>query len=109
MNESSRHRERDRRRGLTQIVLAFSKPLDDSATNITHYSLSGGLTVLGASLEPVNKQAVTLTTTLQQPRTPYTVTVNGVFKRNGFHTPIAPQFDHHLHLFAEPRRRSQRP
>ena len=73
-----------------QIVLTFSKPLDDSATNTGHYALSGGLTVLGAALEPVTKATVTLTTTLQQPKTAYTVTVNGVFERGGFHTPIAP-------------------
>ena len=76
--------------GLTEVVLAFSKPLDDSATNLTYYAVSGGLTVLGAALDPLTKASVILTTTLQQPLTSYTVTVNGVFERNGFHTPIAP-------------------
>ncbi|MCX6928549.1 MAG: hypothetical protein NT154_35870 [Verrucomicrobia bacterium] len=75
---------------LTQVVLTFSKPLDDSATNTVHYALSGGLAVLGAALDPITKATVTLTTTRQQPRTPYTVTVNGVFERGGSHTPIAP-------------------
>jgi hypothetical protein len=74
----------------TQIVLAFSKPLDDSATNTSHYSITGGLSVLGVALDPITKSTVTLTTSLQRPRTPYTVTVNGVFERSGFHTPIAP-------------------
>jgi len=76
--------------GLTEVVLAFSKPLDDSATNVSHYAISGGLNVLSATLDALTKASVTLTTSLQQPKTSYTVTVNGVFERNGFHTPIAP-------------------
>jgi len=75
---------------LTQVVLTFSKPLDDSATNVGHYALSGGLVVVDASLDQLTKTTVTLTTTAQQPRAAYTVTVNGVFERSGFHTPIAP-------------------
>jgi len=74
----------------TQVVLTFSKPLDDSATNVGHYALSGGLVVVDASLDQLTKTTVTLTTTAQQPRAAYTVTVNGVFERSGFHTPIAP-------------------
>lgn len=76
--------------GLTNVVLTFSKPLDDSASNAVHYALDGGLNVLSASLDPVTKASVTLTTTIQQPKTTYTVTVNGVFERSGSHTPIAP-------------------
>lgn len=76
--------------GLTNVVLTFSKPLDDSATNASHYTIDGGITVLGAVLDPVTKSTVTLTTTPQQSNIPYTVTVNGVFERSGFKTPIAP-------------------
>ena len=71
------------------MILGFSKPLDDSATNASHYGISGGLSVLGATLDALTKPTVTLTTTTQQPKTQYTVTVNGVFERSGFHTPIA--------------------
>lgn len=76
--------------GLTNVVLTFSKPLDDSATNASHYAINSGINVLEASLDPIGKTTVTLTTTPQQPKTEYTVTVNGVFERSGFNTPIAP-------------------
>jgi lysophospholipase L1-like esterase len=75
---------------LTHVVLNFSLPLDDGATNAVHYTLNGNVAVLGAALEPLNKQTVTLTTTLQQPRTAYTATVNGVRARGGSQMPIAP-------------------
>ena len=76
--------------GLAKVVLAFSKPLDDSATNSGHYVIGGGLSVLAATLDPVGKAIVTLTTSPQQPTTSYKVTVNGLFERSGFKTPIAP-------------------
>ncbi len=76
--------------GLTNVVLTFSKPLDDSATNASHYAINSGITVLGAALDPIGKATITLTTSPQQPKTQYTVTVNGVFERSGFNTPIAP-------------------
>ena len=75
--------------GWTNVVLTFSKPLDDSATNIANYALTGGLTVQRAVLEPINKLTVTLTTTRQQAFTPYTVTVNGLRDRTPSHLPVA--------------------
>jgi hypothetical protein len=66
------------RSGLTNVVLTFSKPLEDAATNRAHYAIDGGVNVLDASLDPINRLLVTLTTTPQQPLTRHTVTVNGV-------------------------------
>ena len=68
--------------GWTNVVIQFSEPLADTATNSSCYSLDGGLRVLGAALDPVTKAAVTLTTTPQAAYTPYTVTVNNVRDRS---------------------------
>ena len=75
--------------GGTNLVLTFSKPLDETATNVAFYALNGGATVLGAVLDPLNKNAVTLLTSLLQPLTPYILTINGVVDRAN-RTPIAP-------------------
>ena len=75
--------------GATNVVLDFSEPLDDDATNTAHYAFTGGLTVLAAAVDPVTKTHVTLTTSTQTMATAYTVTVNGVRDRTANHTPIA--------------------
>jgi len=75
---------------LTSVILSFSKALDDSATNITLYALDGGVTVVGAALDPLNKLSVTLTTSPLTPTTVYTVTVNGVKDRTPAQLTIAP-------------------
>jgi hypothetical protein len=65
---------------LTQIVVNFSKPLDSvTADNIANYSLSGGVSVIGAAINPSNASQVTLTTGSGLSfGTVYTLTVNGV-------------------------------
>ena len=75
--------------GLTNVVLTFSKALEDAATNPSHYALDGGLSVLNATLDPATRLAVTLTTTAQHPLTNYTVTVNGVRDATPAHLTIA--------------------
>jgi hypothetical protein len=61
-----------------QVDLLFSKSISATgATNTSNYSLSGGLSVLSASLSGDHK-TVTLTTSQQQPATNYTVTINNV-------------------------------
>ena len=67
--------------GLTNVVLTFSKALEDGATNISHYALNGGVNVVKASLDPATRVTVTLTTTTQQRLTTYTVTASGVRDR----------------------------
>ncbi|HRZ92963.1 MAG TPA: hypothetical protein P5022_08655, partial [Candidatus Paceibacterota bacterium] len=74
--------------GWTNIILTFSKALDDSAADAAHYSLDGGVDVLSATLDPVSKLVVTLTTSPQQPSTAYTVTVNDLRDRTPAHLPL---------------------
>ena len=76
--------------GGSSATLTFSKPVAESATNLANYALSGGVRVLGATLDPLNKSVVTLTTSPQLPSTLYTVTVNGVTDRMSPPNPIAP-------------------
>jgi hypothetical protein len=76
--------------GLTNVVLTFSKVLEGAATNISHYAINGGVSVLGATLDPKNRLTLTLTTSIQQPLKSYTVTVNGVRDGTPAHLTIAP-------------------
>ncbi|MCX6923022.1 MAG: SGNH/GDSL hydrolase family protein, partial [Verrucomicrobia bacterium] len=76
--------------GLTNILVTFSKPVADDATNVANFAVSGGVTVLGAVLDPVTKRDVTLTTSLQGASGQYTLTVNGVHDRTTNQTPIVP-------------------
>lgn len=64
--------------GLTNIIVTFSKPVGNSATNLGNYHLSGGLTVLDASLDFNSRRKVTLTSSLQLPDTSYTLSVSNV-------------------------------
>src|SRR6266699_1090379 len=64
--------------GWTNVIVTFSKPVADGATNVSNYSLSGGLDILAATLDSNSKRVVTLTTTRQLPRSNYTLTVSGV-------------------------------
>jgi hypothetical protein len=64
----------------TQIVVNFSKPLDAvTAANHLEYQLSGGISVVGAVLNPSDATQVTLTTGSGiQFGTVYTLSINGV-------------------------------
>jgi len=64
--------------GWTNVIVTFSKPLADSATNVSNYSLSGGLDIFAATLDNNSKRVVTLTTTRQLPQSNYTLTVSSV-------------------------------
>jgi len=74
----------------TGVTVTFNKPLEDTVTNLAHYAIDGGVSLLGAALDPVSKAEVTMTTTLQAPGTLYTLTVNGVRDRTDAHNEIAP-------------------
>ena len=63
------------------VVITFSKPVTDCATNLANFNLGGGLTLLGATLDPVTLRDVTLTTSLQAPNTTYSITVSGIRDR----------------------------
>jgi lysophospholipase L1-like esterase len=75
--------------GLTNVLVTFSKPVADSATNLSHFAISGGLTLLGASLDPATARDLTLTTTPQAPLSLYTLTVSNVVDRTPAATPMA--------------------
>ncbi len=63
----------------TTVLLTFSENMDPfTAGQIANYQLSGGVTVLSATYDPVAKNQVALRTTLQTAGAQYTVTVNGV-------------------------------
>ncbi len=64
----------------TQIVIQFSEPLDPTTANdAAHYSLSDGVNVLTATLNPGNAAEVTLTTSSAlQLGTLYSLNINGV-------------------------------
>ena len=72
-----------------RVVLEFSTSLDDDATNLAYYALSGGLTVLRAELDLPTLATVTLTTSRQGPGLPYTVTVYGGRDRTPARLPVA--------------------
>jgi hypothetical protein len=75
---------------LQTVTLVFSRPIDNNATNVANYALNGGLTVLSATIEPIARTGVTLTTSPQSSLTGYEVTVNNVRNLSSDHTPIAP-------------------
>ena len=63
----------------TQLVIDFSEPLDSlTATNPAKYSISGGVGVTGAALNPSNPSQVILTTSALSLGTLYTLNANGV-------------------------------
>jgi hypothetical protein len=65
--------------GSTRLVVSFSEPLDPlTATNPTKYSISGGVSVTGAELNPGNPSQVILSTSSLNLGVLYTLSVNGV-------------------------------
>ena len=67
--------------GGDKVCVFFTKPVADSVAKPFNYTLSDGLQVLSAALDPVSKRVVTLTTTAQTPLVKYAVTVNRVTDR----------------------------
>ena len=75
---------------LQSITVRFSKPLAESSTSLSNFSLDGGLTISQAALDPVTKRSITLTTSAQAAGKLYTLTVSGVRDRTPAQTLIAP-------------------
>jgi hypothetical protein len=73
---------------LTTIRVTFDRALDALSITPSQFTLSGGVNVTDATLDPLTSKDVLLTTTPQTQGTSYTVTVNGVTDVNGI--PIAP-------------------
>ena len=76
---------------LAHVSITFSKPVADDAADPANFSISGGLTVTGASLDGISKRTVTLSTSPQAPGFDYVVTVNGVTDRTAEMTCTAPE------------------
>jgi hypothetical protein len=66
--------------GSGQIVVTFSEPVDSATANVAaHYTLSGGITVTGATINPSDATQVTLTTSSPLLLgTVYSLSINGV-------------------------------
>jgi lysophospholipase L1-like esterase len=73
----------------TSLPVVFSKPVDDSAATIGNFSISGGISISGASLDSA-KRTVTLTTSAQTPGIIYNLAVSGVKDRTAQQRLIAP-------------------
>ncbi len=67
--------------GGNKVCVFFTKPVADSVASPLNFTVSGGVRVLGAALDPVAKRVVTLTTTAQTALANYNVTVNRVTDR----------------------------
>jgi lysophospholipase L1-like esterase len=74
--------------GLTKVTVVFSKPVDGQSVSADRFTLSGGLAVLGAVWDPLSQREVTLTTSVQQPFSEYTLTVNGVRDQTAAHLQV---------------------
>ncbi|MEY3896501.1 MAG: hypothetical protein RLZZ214_2021, partial [Verrucomicrobiota bacterium] len=75
---------------LTKVHITFSKPVADSATALSNFSISGGITLSGAVLDSTTKRTITLTTSSQTKGQTYTLTVSGVRDRTASQALIAP-------------------
>lgn len=73
----------------TSLPVVFSKPVADTAATIGNFSLSGGLSISGATLDSA-KRTVTLTTSAQTPGIIYNLSVSGVKDRTSQQRLIAP-------------------
>ncbi len=73
---------------LRHVAITFSKPVEDAATTLSHFGISGGVSLVQASLDAATKRTLTLTTSAQAPGTSYTLTVTGVRDRTAQHLTI---------------------
>lgn len=75
--------------GLTNLTVVFSKPVADETVVAGNFSVSGGVTVQAATLDPATRREVTLTTSPLLPARWYRLTVNGVSDRTSGHLTIS--------------------
>lgn len=74
--------------GLTNIIVTFSKPVGNSATNLGNYHLNGGLNVLGATFDFNTRRKITLWSSTQAPDTSYVLSVSNVTDYTSAATPM---------------------
>lgn len=73
----------------SNVLVQFSEQVTDNSANPTNFTIAG-LTVLSATLDPVSKARVTLTTSPQTPATTYTLTIGGgVADRSSLQLPLS--------------------
>lgn len=72
---------------LTTVTVTFTRPLAAGSVNAQRFTLTPGLTVSAAALDPADPRRVVLTTGPQTEDTRYTLAVTGVTDTGG--TPIA--------------------
>jgi hypothetical protein len=72
---------------LTSVRVTFDRPLSAGSVTAQRFTLSGGVNVSDAVLDPNTSRDVILTTSAQAQNIRYTVTVNGVTDVNG--NPVA--------------------
>ena len=63
---------------LTNVTITFDRPLNGASVTSSNFTLSGGLAVTAAVLDPNTSKDVLLSTTPQAQGSNYTVSVNGV-------------------------------
>src|SRR5688572_13091481 len=68
---------------LNTVRVTFDRPLAAASVTPARFTLSGGVNVTGATLDPVTSRDVILTTSTQAEGTSYVVTVNGVTDVSG--------------------------
>ncbi len=73
---------------LASVSLHFSGPIAPATALAANFALSGGLKILGATLDPTSARDIALTTSAQSPGSNYVVTVNGVTDVSG--TAVSP-------------------
>jgi hypothetical protein len=68
---------------LNKVRVTFDRPLATASVAASKFTLSGGVTVTDATLDPNTSKDIILTTSAQAQGTAYTVTVNNVTDVNG--------------------------
>lgn len=75
--------------GLDGVAVTFSEPVADPAAVPANFTVSGGVTVTGATLS-ADKKTIVLSTSAQVSGTAYTLGATGILDRSPAGNPIAP-------------------
>ena len=67
----------------TNVTIFFDEVIDASSVEVLNISISGGLGILGAQLDPVGLKALFIHTDAQTPGTTYTITISAIRDLSG--------------------------